>query len=306
MSVAGVQRQTQGCIFVEECGARWRVWGALHRNDSPVRITSTTSFSSESKPMPSCDHQIRHDHVAILAFPACAALPRSDDPSRRQTRPAAGRPFSCRVRPEYPGSDRVPAKAAPRSSYLSAAADSTRMIIGHRRGFDDDGGFVEMVHHRLAHFERACGRESTSTPRGSARFTGPETAPRARRGRRPPSRQRVAHFAARTIGEIAHRVERLLRGPGGDQHRLAFQVAAVYAPASAGPGDRARRSFPAPPAVPGPTIPQASTPSSGSTMTWPRSRRIRKILPRRRMVPHVGVHRRRKHHRSGERQIQWW
>ena len=37
--------------------------------------------------------------------------------------------------------------------------------------------------------------------------------------------QRIAHFAARAIGDIAHRVERLLRRSGCDQHHFIFQVA---------------------------------------------------------------------------------
>src|ERR1019366_3830807 len=36
--------------------------------------------------------------------------------------------------------------------------------------------------------------------------------------------QRIAHLAAGTVGDVAHRVEGLLGGAGGDQHGLAFQV----------------------------------------------------------------------------------
>ncbi len=54
---------------------------------------------------------------------------------------------------------------------------------------------------------------------------------------------------------------------------------------------------------PGPTMPQASTPSSGSTITWPRSRSTRRFSLRGWMVPHIRIHGGCEHYRSGEREI---
>ena len=141
---------------------------------------------------------------------------------------------------------------------------------------------------------------TTSTPRGRSRCTGPETrmtrAPRGRGG----FGQRVAHLAAGAVGDVAHRVERLLRGPGGDQHGLAFQVAAPAG--SSAPRRAAMSSRLGQPARA--TMPQARYPSSGSTMRWPRCAQHLQVRLRGRVLPHVGVHGRRQHHRAGEGQIE--
>ena len=109
----------------------------------------------------------------------------------------------------------------------------------------------------------------------------------------------VAHLAAGAVGDEAHRVERLLRGAGGDQNGFAFEILGGARPSpatiSAIRSGSARR--------PGPVIPQASMPSSGSTIRWPRFLKIVEIFLRRRMRPHVAVHRGGQHHRASEGQV---
>ena len=158
---------------------------------------------------------------------------------------------------------------------------------------------LQLVHHGFAHLH--CGLHVNhfhSARRGQ--IHGPGNQHHARASRRGFFGQRVAHFSARPIGDVAHRVQRLLRRPGGDQQRLAVQIATV--------GDRSAprplpQSPPAPPACPARPCRKPAAPSSGSTITWPRSRKYPQVLLRRRVIPHVGVHRRRQHHGSGEREI---
>ncbi len=161
-----------------------------------------------------------------------------------------------------------------------------------------------MIHHRLAHFDRGLHlNHFHPARRGQIHRTGNQH--HARAPRRGLFGQRVSHLAAGPVGDVAHRVQRLLRRSGGDQHRLAFQILRTASlDLDQLRGDRLpRSSLRGSASLPGPTMPQASAPSSGSTITWPRSRRIAQILLRRRMIPHVRVHRRRQHHGSGERQI---
>ena len=113
----------------------------------------------------------------------------------------------------------------------------------------------------------------TSTPRGGGRCTGPGNQHHAGAARRGGFGQRVAHLAAGAVGDVAHRVERLLRGPGGDQHGLAFQVAA-----SAQLRARwRRRSPPGRPGVPGRSCRRPGSRCSGSTMRCPRRRSVSRL-----------------------------
>ena len=83
-------------------------------------------------------------------------------------------------------------------------------------------------------------------------------APRASRG----FGQRIAHLAAGAVGDVAHRVERLLRGPGGDQEGFALEVPSRCRRLGHRFDDVVRLGQ-----RPGPIVPQARKPSSGSTIT---------------------------------------
>ncbi len=96
---------------------------------------------------------------------------------------------------------------------------------------------VQVLHHLRRAFRRAVRTWMTSTPRGGGRWTGPETRIDAGAAGGGGFGQRVAHLAAGAIGDVADRVERFLGGAGGDQHGLAFEIAALVGGAFDGGGD---------------------------------------------------------------------
>ncbi len=97
--------------------------------------------------------------------------------------------------------------------------------IGHCGRFHHDGRGLQMFEDLVAHLGGgAHGDGFDAAGRGEMHRSGDQHHPRAARGRC--LRQRVAHLAAGAVRDVADRVDRLLRGAGGDQHGFAFQVAA--------------------------------------------------------------------------------
>src|SRR5436305_505194 len=97
------------------------------------------------------------------------------------------------------------------------------MIIGDRGAFHDDSGLFEVVHHGLAHFKcRSYGYKLNSRRRRDFDRTGYENHMRPTPFRR--LRNGVTHLAARTIADEPNGIDRLLRGSGCDQERLARQI----------------------------------------------------------------------------------
>jgi len=77
-----------------------------------------------------------------------------------------------------------------------------------------------------------------SAPGGGDRCHGPADQDYPRTARHRSFRERIAHLAAGAIGDVAHRVERLLRGTGGDQYGLTIQIVGTTALAFDRGGDR--------------------------------------------------------------------
>ncbi len=143
------------------------------------------------------------------------------------------------------------------------------MVVRHGRGLHDDAGFAQVGDDGVVHFESGAHVHHAHAVRlrqlHRARYQ--DYFARRAGGR---FGQRITHLAAGTVGNEAHRIERLLRGTGGDENSLAFQIArcAKLKPATTAAilsGSASR---------PGPVVPQASKPSSGSTMMCPRLRSV--------------------------------
>ena len=107
------------------------------------------------------------------------------------------------------------------------------------------------------------------------------------------ARDRKAHLAARQVGDAAHRIDGLEGRPGGDEHRCARPAA------WAGRRRPARRSSSAASSMrPSPVSPQACSPLAGpSSVTI--GAQLRRVALRRRVRPHLAVHRRRHEQRAG-------
>ena len=106
------------------------------------------------------------------------------------------------------------------------------------------------------------------------------------------ARDREAHLAARAVGEAAHRIDRLEGRPGGDSTRLpasslGWKKAISSSSSSAGSSIR-----------PSPISPQAWSPLPGPSTVAPSARELGEVALRRRMRPHLAVHRRRDQQRA--------
>ena len=109
--------------------------------------------------------------------------------------------------------------------------------VGDRGGEHGDVGRQRRLDRRAASRARSRPRRCC-TPGGSGTLTGPRHQ-RHRRRRPPPARarDRVTLLAGRAVGDVAHRIDRLVGRPRGDQHALA------RAAASGGRGSRSSASI---------------------------------------------------------------
>ena len=201
-------------------------------------------------------------------------------------------------RPGYRGSLPAPGAAAVRRSFLilaaaalcsgrksaTAAAMTTRSAAG-------------ACSRTALSISSAVCTSRRSTPGGVARATGPAIEHRPRAAPCRLGGQSESHPAARPVAQEAHRVDRLLRRPGGDQNRAAGQ----------GPGRRSLLRTAADDVLrlghsPHTDLARGERPEWGPTKPTPRAAEALDILLQRRLLPHRGVHRRRGHDRSAKGQ----
>ncbi len=156
----------------------------------------------------------------------------------------------------------------------------------------------QVLEHLLAHLGgRAHGDHLHAARRRKVHRAGDQDHARAARGGG--FGQRVAHLAAGTVGDVAHRVERLLGGAGGDQHGFAFQVAAPARFALDGLGDGLRIGQAA---RAGHAAGQVAALRLHDAVAAPAQRF--QVGLRGGVLPHVDVHGGRHHHRAGEGQVE--
>ena len=114
---------------------------------------------------------------------------------------------------------------------------------------------------------RALSTLTTVTPGGSGTFTGPDTSVTAAPAAAAAAGDGVALLAGRAVGDVAHRIDRLVGRPGGHQHALARQRAGALPQAAPAPP---RRSPAAPPCGRAPASPlSAISPAFGPTNATP-------------------------------------
>ncbi len=94
--------------------------------------------------------------------------------------------------------------------------------IGHGRGADRDLDRQRRLA-RLEHVARGFDMRRTVTPGGSGSAVGPGDQHRLGAGARQRGRDGVALLARGAVGEIAHRVDRLVRRAAGDERAAALE-----------------------------------------------------------------------------------
>ncbi len=172
------------------------------------------------------------------------------------------------------------------------------MEIRNRRGFDYNPGGVQVLEDLLPHLRRCVHLDGLRAQRRSEAHR-PRNQNHARAARQSRLGQRVAHFSAGTVGEVAHGVERLLGGPGGDERHFAFQVVARHGRALDGGGDGFGIGEPSRADHPASQVAALRLHNHVSALAQRRNIGLRGGVR-----PHVGVHGGRNHHRSGECQVE--
>jgi len=135
--------------------------------------------------------------------------------------------------------------------------------VGHGCHGDKYVGNAGLRHHRLVHLAR---RDHVEAPHAARRRQPGRAADQRHLGAGLARRagDRVAHLARRAVRDSAHRIDRLERRPGRDQHAPALQAFELETRRS-----RPRRSRAAPGRRPLPTSPQAWSPTPGPRITAP-------------------------------------
>ena len=171
--------------------------------------------------------------------------------------------------------------------------------IGHRGALDHHRRGFQIGEHRIAHFGRGA-HVNHFRARRRIQTHRPADQNHVRAAIDGGLRQRVSHLAAGSIGEIADRVERFLRGSGGDQNRLAFEIAQRRA-ASARSTASTILSISA--SRPGPIRAAGEKALVGIDDGVPAPPQRFDIGAHGFVLPHVVVHGGREHHRAAKRQI---
>src|SRR5207248_10722834 len=130
--------------------------------------------------------------------------------------------------------------------------------------------------------------------RGGGRQQGDRGAP-AQRGRG----DVVAHLARRAVGDVAHGIDRLARGTGGDNDRVAREVLRRREHGGEGGDDRFRLRQPTTTGEPG-----GQRAAVGLHHGHAARAQRGDVRGHRRMLPHAAVHRRRDQHRAARGQQQ--
>jgi hypothetical protein len=241
-------------------------------------------------------NEIRHDHVGVLALQFALPLgsqilrlrgEANDDPVL-----LAPPHFRQNIR------GRLQFKGQARGRLFHLLIERRgRAIVRHGGHGHEDRCFGQMFDDLFVHLRgRFHGHDLNSRRcrqmHGSAHHSNLRPAPR-RRGR-----ERIAHLAAGTVGDHAHRVNRFLCWPGGNQDVLAAQFPASVKHLTDGIGNLQRLGHPARahhaarkfaasrPNDRVPTLPQAG-----------------QVLAHRHVIPHVRIHGGGDDHRTGESQI---
>ena len=175
-----------------------------------------------------------------------------------------------------------------------------QVVVRHGGGLDHDGRRLQMLENRLAHLPRRAHRRRRSTLRGGGSWTGPETRTTRRRAprRRPPAHSpscRSSGWKCSAPGRAASWVGPAVIRTVSPSRSLRAAERRVQPPAAIVSGSASR---------PGPTMPQARYPSSGSTTHVPAPAQRLEVGLRGRVLPHVGVHRGRQHHGAGEGEVE--
>ena len=119
---------------------------------SPVRSTSTTSFSSDSKPRLGPADQVAHHHVAVLGFELAAGFLLQILGLGGEADQQAVALLAAQFGQDIGG--RIEFQREARGGLLDLLLGHlAQMKIGDRGGFDDDAGARQMLHHRLAHLD---------------------------------------------------------------------------------------------------------------------------------------------------------
>ena len=143
---------------------------------------------------------------------------------------------------------------------------------------------------------RAVSTLTTVTPGGSGTFDRPGHQRHVGAGGRRRRGDGVALLAGRAVGDVAHRIDRLVRRARRDEHALARErprspaCASMASAAATISSGSAMRPTPASPR-------SAISPAFGPTTRDAVGDELREIALRRRMLPHARVHRRRDQHR---------
>ena len=230
------------------------------------RATRTTSFSSASKPMSARETSLKTtrsaffvvEHAPLALEPLLAELGAEGDEHlavalalaerRARCRPSA-RARASRPRRSSGASPRARRRAGSRRRRRRAARCRTSAARARRRASPRPSASA-IVSTPGGAVDREVRGEQDDLGAAPARLLG----------------ERDAHPARRAVADEAHRVDRLARPAGGDEHALAGERSAARAAAR-----RARRSPPARPSGPTPHSPSAVSPSSGPTSSTPRA-----------------------------------
>ena len=162
------------------------------------------------------------------------------------------------------------------------------VIIRHRRRFHDDRRRSQMIHHSLPHLKCRFHIDGLSV-RGRREINRSGNQNHLRATRQSGLRDRIPHFAAGAIGNVPHRIKRFLRRSGGHQNSFAFQIAPLNQKLLHKIGDLRRFHQP-----PGAGSSASEFPVAGSKDAVSAGEQHLNIPLRRRMVPHIGIHRRSK------------
>ena len=193
------------------------------RSRRPSRVTRCTVLLSPPMTPRSGRHVVGDDQVAALPGELRPGVARSRSRSRpRSRRRAAGRPsLRCATVARMSGfSVSASAGSAPPFFLIFCVARIGDAPIGDGGGEDGDIGRQRLP--RPPPASRARSRHArSSTPAGSGRSTGPGDQRHLGAGLRRRPRDGVALLAGGAVGDVAHRIDRLVRRPGGDEHVLA-------------------------------------------------------------------------------------
>src|ERR1700678_2577755 len=255
-----------------------------------------TIFVSVSKPAPSWVTSL----ATIMSADFRASLPRAFSATLfvSAAKPTTTRwPFSLPSSARMSGVGSKVSVNPPSSRFIFVFGGPSWPIIGNRRRHHHDVRFRRAFTHRLMHLFSRPHRHPVRTFRNfQIRRPANKNYPRAAPLRR--FRQRISHLPRRAVGQKTYRVDILTSRPSGDQNRLPVQIVPQSQHVPNFQHNRVRRRQP----------PCADHPARQISfvrrddMNAARAQR-RQIFLRRRVLPHIHVHRGSDHDRRLRSQI---